>query len=126
MTALLDPAEFTDPLTAHRAAHAEALAFQISNCHPDDARTILTAYLQAAETGGPPNAIFAATLADAEWWADIAPPHEVQTYVYAGLKKLAGEAIGPNARARLLIALWNGMPADDKRQFLAFAAGPAK
>jgi hypothetical protein len=98
----------------------------LDRCHVDDALAIMTAELQSHETGGPPNYLFRAMLADAEWWSETAPPHEVQQYVYAGLKHLAGNAIGPNARARLLIALWNGMQPDAKRKFLAFAGGPAK
>lgn len=62
---------------------------------------------------------------DAEWWAEIAPPHQVQAYVWAGLKQLRNDAMGRNMRARMIVALWNGMAPEDRAKFLAFAQGQA-
>lgn len=60
---------------------------------------------------------------DAEWWAGIAPPHQVQAYVWAGLKQLRHEAMGRDTRARMIVALWNGMAPADRAKFLAYVQG---
>ena len=101
-----------------RRAYAESLCYAIGQCRPKDAAQIMAAALEDMEVGGPDPA-FGPLRADAEWWAELAPPHEVQEYVYAGLKQLGQQALGSGARKRMILALWQGLSADDKRAFIA-------
>ncbi|MBC7157380.1 MAG: hypothetical protein H5U20_07680 [Rhodobacteraceae bacterium] len=55
-------------------------------------------------------------------WADYAHPLEIAAYAAAALQRLdaAGvPALGEAARKRLLVVLWQGMPAEWQRAFLA-------
>lgn len=97
----------------------ETLWFAINQCHPADAALIMTAALEDMTTTGPQHDPFEQWNADAEWWAEIAPAQEVQAYVYAGLKDIARNALGRNARKRFIVALWQGLSPDDRRAFLA-------
>jgi hypothetical protein len=111
---------FADAMAAlHlRKAWATRLASVIGHCHPQDAAIICAAFLQDRETGGPEVSAFGNVRSDAEWWADIAPPHEVQEYVYAGMKVMASRAIGSSARRRFIAALWAGLDASDRAAFI--------
>ena len=101
-----------------RQAWNAALCFAISQCNHHDAAQIMTAALEDMETTGPEPA-FGPIRADAEWWAETAPTHEVQEYVHAGMKRLGKDALGISARKRLILPIWHGLPATDKRAFIA-------
>lgn len=59
-------------------------------------------------------------------WADCATPHELATYMAAGLAKVDRRAFARNTRKRLLVALWNSLPPDDRTAFIDFIEpGPA-
>jgi hypothetical protein len=59
-------------------------------------------------------------------WADCATPHELATYLAAGLAKVDRRAFARNTRKRLLVALWNSLPAEDRTAFIDFIEpGPA-
>lgn len=59
-------------------------------------------------------------------WVDCATPHELATYLAAGLAKVDRRAFARNTRKRLLVALWNSLPPEDKTAFLDFIEpGPA-
>lgn len=58
--------------------------------------------------------------AHAMTWADCATPHELATYLAAGLSKIDRRAFARNTRKRLLVALWNSMPSDDRTAFIDF------
>ena len=112
------PATMADPATRLRAEWANSLAICISECHPDDAVQIMTAALQDMLVGGPPSSI--SPLADdVEWWAIAAPDIELQAYTEAGIKRMAGRAIGITARKRFIATVWNGLDQRDKDGFLA-------
>lgn len=100
-----------------RAEHATSLALALADCHPQDADQIVAAWLADRLTTGPEPA-FGTIRDDAAFWAETAPQVEVQEYVWAGVKVLAGKAMGRTARQRFLALLWNGMAADDRRAFL--------
>lgn len=106
-----------------RQHRAKALCEAIAACHPRDAATVMTAALQGAETDGPQHDLFGTMRRDAEWWAEIAPPHEVQAYVVAGLRQVGQSAIGPKARKDIFAALWQGMAPGDKAAFLRAVGG---
>lgn len=112
------PAEKPSPQTRLRTERAMTLSIAISDCDPMDAAQIMAAALQDMETDGPQHDVFGTLRRDAEWWAELAPPHEVQTYVTAGLKQLTTRAIGPKARKEVIAQLWNGMTPEDKGAFL--------
>jgi hypothetical protein len=59
-------------------------------------------------------------------WADCATPHELATYMAAGLAKVDRRAFARNTRKRLLVALWNSLPPEDRTAFIDFVEpGPA-
>lgn len=101
-----------------RMERANTLAIAIADAHPDDAHQIMTAALDDMQTIGPMTSSFGPIRDDAQWWAEICPQHELQEYVYAGLKVLAGRALGRSARLKFLAALWNGVAPNDKQEFI--------
>ena len=101
-----------------RAEWAETLCFAIGQCHPHDAAAIMAAALEDMTTTGPQHDPFERYTADAEWWAELAPAHELQAYVYAGLKDITRNALGRNARKRFIATLWKGLSPDDRRAFI--------
>lgn len=94
-------------------------------CDRRDALVAMAGVLDRETVESPEIAPLVSRKEDAEWWAEIAPPHQVQAYVWAGLKQLRHEAMGRDMRARMIVALWNGMTAEDRAKFLAFAQGKA-
>ena len=53
-------------------------------------------------------------------WADCATPHELATYLAAGLAKVDRRAFARNTRKRLLVALWNSLTPEDRAAFIDF------
>ena len=106
-----------------RAMAAEALCRAIAECHPEDAAQIMAAALDDMGTTGPAAAFLGAQKQDAEFWAETAPPNELQAYCYAGLQKLGQRALGPKTRSRMIVALWNAMRDEEKQKFLALTTG---
>ncbi len=105
-----------------RNAWAEALCHAISECHPQDAAQIMVAALEDMVGEGPQADAFGTLRGDAQWWAETAPQHELQEYTYAGMKQLGQRALGPGARKRLILTLWQGLTPADKRAFIAKVA----
>lgn len=59
-------------------------------------------------------------------WADCATPHELATYLAAGLAMVDRRAFARNTRKRLLVALWNSLTTEDRAAFIDFIEpGPA-
>ena len=54
-------------------------------------------------------------------WADCATPHELATYLAAGLAKVDRRSFGRSTRKRLLVAIWNSLPPEDRTAFLDYA-----
>ena len=121
-TSVFDEAERAAKL---RAAWAESLCMAISQCHPIDASQILTAALEEMEQGAPPHVFLRLTQEDADFWAMNAPQHELQAYLFAGLKQLPARAITPAIRRRFIAALWAGLPEADRKAFIAHVSGGA-
>lgn len=87
-------------------------------------RALLAEYLCAAldivSVGDPrANEHFGNLKYDAEWWADLACPRELEAYVGAGLRAIERRTFAPAAQKRLFVALWEAMPAEDRRKFLS-------
>lgn len=57
---------------------------------------------------------------NAATWADCANPHELATYMAAGLAQIDRRAFARNTRKRLLVALWNSLPTEDRTAFIDF------
>lgn len=106
-----------------RGQAALHLCHAIGQAHPQDAAQIMAAALRDAETFGPQHDPFGHVRQDARYWAELAPPHEVQAYVLAGLRQLGQQALGSQARKEIFAALWKDMPAKDKAAFLAAIQG---
>lgn len=106
-----------------RMERRNTLCMAIADCDPDDALQIITAVLAGMETAGPQHDLIGTARSDAEWWASLAPPHELQAYTYSGLRALARQTIPTAIRLRLMALLWNGLMAADKREFLRRMTG---
>lgn len=74
--------------------------------------------IETVGAGPAGQAQFADMQYDAAWWADLACPRELETYVGAGLRAIERKTFAPAARKRLLVALWAAMDQDDRRAFL--------
>lgn len=53
-------------------------------------------------------------------WADCATPHEIATYLAAGLARIDRRAFARNTRKKILVALWNSLPPEDRAAFLDY------
>lgn len=105
-----------------RKIWAQALCNFIGDCHPVDASQVMVAALEDMVGDGPEVNVFCTLRGDAQWWAETAPQHELQEYTYAGMKQLGQRALGPGARKRLILTLWQGLTPADKRAFIAKVA----
>lgn len=56
---------------------------------------------------------------DAEYWADMAHPREVEAYVAAGLRAASDRVLSPRASKRLFVTLWEAMPVAERKRFLS-------
>lgn len=99
------------------------LAAVLSVVTADDARNVaqlLCAWLDDAAAGVPDTAdLFGGVRADAEWWADLASPLELEAYVASGLRRIERRHFAERARKRLFVTLWESMGAEDRRNFIA-------
>lgn len=118
------PFATASPLLKRRQECAVTLGLAIDDCDPLDASQICTAWLESMQTGGPDGPSFGSVRDDAKWWSETAPQHELQEYVYAGMCELGRRALGRSARLRFIAHLWNGLAAEDKREFMRRVAGP--
>ncbi|RWR29471.1 hypothetical protein D2T31_10850 [Sinirhodobacter populi] len=102
-----------------RIARAQLLWEALHGCEPEDALAVCAAFLDAHSTGGPEMAPFMeATASTAQFWADIAPPHELVAYGMAALDRLRTTALGLNTRKRLFVALWKTLSEEDRLRFV--------
>lgn len=56
---------------------------------------------------------------EARWWASAASRFELLAYMQACLDQLADEAMKVNTRKRLMVQIWDTLPAPDRQAFLA-------
>lgn len=105
--------------THRRMERAEALCNALGDAHPDDAKAITAAYLDAMRAGDPqPHDPFGDLRNDAAFWADCAHPGELEAYFAASLKRIGDRALGIRARKRLFAALWESFDTADRVAFL--------
>ena len=106
------------PDARFRLGWAEAAIFALEQCTLPHANAICSAWLEAAETGGPRHDPFGTLYADARYWAVAAPPHELVAYTVAGLE-LAPKALLPLPfRKWVFKDLWRGLPDAERYAFL--------
>lgn len=103
-----------------RLGAAERLAHAIAACEREDALQVMSAALDDLSAGGP-IASFDSIRSDAEFWADIAAPAELEAYFAASLKTLRRRPIGIKMRKRLFLALWASFTAKERQDFIAHA-----
>ncbi|MDP3960298.1 MAG: hypothetical protein Q8Q26_09635 [Pseudorhodobacter sp.] len=102
---------------------AEGLSRAIAASHPADAVQIMAAALEDMGGGGPEYAgLVDAARSDAEFWAEVASPILLETYLAAILRLLPHRAFGLPARKRLLVALWGSLSPKDRHAFVARVA----
>jgi hypothetical protein len=103
---------------------AEALIKRIEKAAELDHDITVTVLCAAAEelgAGMPELGTYRGEIGNAAMtWADCASPHELATYMAAGLAKINRRAFARNTRKRLLVALWNSLPQEDRTAFLDF------
>lgn len=107
-----------------QAMIAEALIKRIEKAASLDVDTTVAVLCAAAEemgAGMPELGSYRGEISNhAATWADCATPHELATYMAAGLAKVDRRAFARNTRKRLLVALWNSLPPEDRTAFLDF------
>jgi hypothetical protein len=107
------------PASTLRAQYATSLCLALGDAHPVDAACICLAFLEDQMTDGPVTDPFGNVLADARFWADVAPPHEVVAYGTAALLALQKSALGSRTRKNLFVKLWESFPTSDRVAFLS-------
>lgn len=65
---------------------------------------------------------FGSAREDAAIWADVASDGQVAAMLIACLDRIGGRPVAIADRKRLLVAVWNGLPASDRRAFVARVA----
>jgi hypothetical protein len=97
---------------------AITLTYALENAHPEDALTICCAALDQLRAGTPLPPLLEIE-DEARWWASMAAPFELLAYMQACLDRLTDEAMKVNTRKRLMVQLWETLPATDRQAFLA-------
>jgi hypothetical protein len=116
----IETEQFHDTQYRVRKEWAIAAWFALDHCDRQDILHICETWLADLATDGPTiGDPFGMVAADALFWADCAPAHELAAYGCAALDKLHGCSVGINIRKRLFAKLWKAF---DKRDRLAFLA----
>lgn len=115
------------PVSADHAAtwgacqRALMAAVTASERLPDGQRMLGEALCAALDTvggGAPQHDAFTAIRDDAQFWADIATPLELEAYVGAGLRRIGRVTFAEQARKRLFMSLWGTFTAKQRADFL--------
>lgn len=103
-----------------RSDGAVDLCLAISLCDRSVAVQILSAALEDLLAGGPdPEPLWLEGVRrNADWWADMATPQELEAYTAAGLRAIERTAFCERARKRLFLALWGSMTLADRQAFI--------
>ncbi|WP_136685486.1 hypothetical protein [Falsirhodobacter xinxiangensis] len=102
---------------ARRMMAANRLGAAIADCHPDDACAIMAATLSDLTAGAPIAAVVDAT-EDAQFWADMATPIEIEAYLRACLLRMDDMAVALGEWKRMMMALWLSFSPEDQASFL--------
>ncbi len=103
--------------TTIRLEAASVLAHAIAECDPRDAVVIMSAALSDLSPGGP-LPVFENAQSDADFWADLAAPFEIEAYFKATLERLKNLALGIKSRKRVFLNLWESFPETDRMAFI--------
>lgn len=104
-----------------RRALVSHLAAALSVVEPDDRGVVaelLVGWLEEISAGAPRWYPFSHIRDDAEWWADMATPAEIEAFVGAGLRRIERTQFAQAARKRIFVALWESMNDADRRRFV--------
>ncbi len=102
-----------------RKVSTDLLIAAICACDREDAAQIMCAALEEIGAGMPSMDLFMGNLrADAEFWADIATPQELEAFVAAGLRKIERTAFAEVTRKRIFMTNWESFSDADRRNFL--------
>jgi len=82
---------------------------------------LLAGFIEHCGAGSPRLDPFGDIREDARFWADVASPPELEAYVAAGLRRIERTQFARSACKRILVSMWEALPTDDKRAFLARA-----
>ncbi len=103
--------------TTERLEAASTLAHAIAECDPRDAVVIMSAALSDLSTGGP-LPVFENAQSDADFWADLAAPFEIEAYFNATIERLNNLEHGINSRKRIFLKLWETFSETDRMAFI--------
>lgn len=84
---------------------------------------VLCAALDTVGGGAPEYTAFGNMRDDAQWWADIATPVELEIYAAAALKRIGRATFAPRARKRIFMALWKSFTNEERVNFLKHMSG---
>lgn len=104
-----------------RRVAAKVLALAIARADPADARALMSAALVDLSPGLPdgPDIFTGRARADARYWATVATEVELAEYAAAILSEINGRALALKARKQVLAALFQSLPAAERKAFLA-------
>ncbi len=112
-----------------RAKRATELAHAIGQCHPEEARVLMTAALYDLTPDGAPSTYFLSVEDDARWWSRLATPLKLMAMLTATLEFLGDQPMHRNMRKgdqpmhrnmrkRLIVRLFESLPEDDRQAFV--------
>lgn len=105
--------------TIDKMTSRHRLAYAIRDCDREGAVQIMAAALDDLGAGMPEFDPFSRNhRADAEFWADIATPPEIEAYAGVCLRKIERASFAIATRKRLLVQLWGSLTDDDRTAFL--------
>ncbi len=104
-----------------RARLLVATIAMVARHDPGDAMQVMAAAIEDLGGAGRPPVpfLYGDLRKDAEWWADIATPVELELYVAAGLRAITRTAFAERARKRIFVGLWESFTPDFQKSFLA-------
>lgn len=100
----------------HVAAAAIHMLDRLVACDPMAAGLVAAETLECVSAGSPIVSLWNVR-EDAEFWASVANPIEIECYFAACLREISSRNLALPARKRLFAALWESLPASDRSTF---------
>lgn len=124
MNAVVEPLEIEAAMKRKMVADCIQAAVELAHDVPGGWDVAGQAMCAALDTfSGPPD-MWEASREDAQWWADTAPPAQLEVVVAAGLRAISRKAFAERARKRVFMDLWHGFTPEQQEAFLKKVAPP--
>jgi len=87
---------------------------------PVAAGAMICAFVEEMRMGNP-LPVLTSIAEDADWWASLSTPVEMEGYLIAIARHLPDTVFHQRSRKRIIAAIFKAMPVSDKAAFLAWA-----